>query len=557
MTKAYDALIIGAGHNGLVCAFYLAKAGLKVRIVEARDVVGGAAVTEEFAPGFRNSVASYTVSLLQPKVIADMKLADHGYRVIERPISNFLPQEDGGYLKLGGGLERTQAEFRKFSARDAEVLPQYYDALENVAELLRDLALRVPPNVGEGMRTLLDGARQGRRFATLSLEQQRDVLDLFTKSARTMLDSWFESEAVKAAFGFDAVVGNYASPDTPGSAYVLLHHVFGEVTGKNLSVLMPPPYSDAHGAHVDRYLRTGERHIIGAGRMVVGERKDGSTFPIALTVGEMRSHGRRFFTGFVRDLTERQETEARLQRLQSELVHMSRLTAMGEMASALAHELNQPLSAIANYLAGSRRLLVQPGEDNLAMVREAVDAAVEQSLRAGQIIRRLRDFVANREAEKRVEYLKTLIEETSALALVGAKEIGVRVRLRLDPAADRVFVDKVQIQQVLLNLMRNAIEAMETSPQRILTVATSARPDRTVLVEVADTGSGIAPEIAGQLFQPFATTKTYGMGIGLSISRTIIEGHDGRIWAEPCPGGGASFRFTLPAVVGEELGDVG
>ncbi|WP_234179260.1 phytoene desaturase family protein [Sphingopyxis sp. NFH-91] len=232
MTKAYDALIIGAGHNGLVCAFYLAKAGLKVRIVEARDVVGGAAVTEEFAPGFRNSVASYTVSLLQPKVIADMKLADHGYRVIERPISNFLPQEDGGYLKLGAGLERTQAEFRKFSARDAEVLPQYYDALENVAELLRDLALRVPPNVGEGMRTLLDGARQGRRFATLSLEQQRDVLDLFTKSARTMLDSWFESEAVKAAFGFDAVVGNYASPDTPGSAYVLLHHVFGEVNGK-------------------------------------------------------------------------------------------------------------------------------------------------------------------------------------------------------------------------------------------------------------------------------------------------------------------------------------
>ncbi len=236
MTKAYDALIIGAGHNGLVCAFYLAKAGLKVCIVEARDVVGGAAVNEEFAPGFRNSVASYTVSLLQPKVIADMKLADHGYRVIERPISNFLPQDandsGAGYLKVGGGLERTQAEFRKFSNRDAEVLPQYYDALENVAELLRDLALRVPPNVGEGLRTLLDGARQGRRFATLSLEQQRDVLDLFTKSARTMLDSWFESEAVKAAFGFDAVVGNYASPDTPGSAYVLLHHVFGEVNGK-------------------------------------------------------------------------------------------------------------------------------------------------------------------------------------------------------------------------------------------------------------------------------------------------------------------------------------
>lgn len=232
MTKQYDAIIIGAGHNGLVCAFYLAQAGLKVRIVERRDVVGGAAVTEEFHPGFRNSVASYTVSLLQPKVIRDMRLADHGYRVIERPISNFLPQEDGGYLKLGGGLERTQAEFRKFSAHDADVLPQYYDALETVAGVLRDLALKSPPNVGGGIRTLIDGALQGRKLASLSIEQQRDVLDLFTKSARALLDGWFESEAVKAAFGFDAVVGNYASPDTPGSAYVLLHHVFGEVNGK-------------------------------------------------------------------------------------------------------------------------------------------------------------------------------------------------------------------------------------------------------------------------------------------------------------------------------------
>jgi phytoene dehydrogenase-like protein len=227
-----DALIIGAGHNGLVCAFYLARAGFKVRIVERRDVVGGAAVTEEFHPGFRNSVASYTVSLLQPKVINDMRLADHGYRVIERPISNFLPQEDGGYLKLGGGLERTQAEFRRFSEHDARVLPEYYDMLEGVADVLRDLALKSPPNVGGGIKTLIDGALQGRGLMRLSLSQQRDVLDLFTKSARTFLDSWFESEAVKAAFGFDAVVGNYASPDTPGSAYVLLHHVFGEVNGK-------------------------------------------------------------------------------------------------------------------------------------------------------------------------------------------------------------------------------------------------------------------------------------------------------------------------------------
>src|SRR5687768_6757317 len=170
MTARYDALIISAGHNGLVCAFYLARAGLKVRLLERRDVVGGAAVTEEFHPGFRNSVASYTVSLLQPQVIRDMRLADHGYKVIERPISNFLPQEDGRYLKLGGGLERTQAEFRKFSNRDADTLPAYYDALENVADVLRDLALETPPNIGDGLKTLIDGARQGRRLAKMPLD---------------------------------------------------------------------------------------------------------------------------------------------------------------------------------------------------------------------------------------------------------------------------------------------------------------------------------------------------------------------------------------------------
>jgi phytoene dehydrogenase-like protein len=230
---AYDAIIIGGGHNGLVCAFYLARAGYKVRILEAHSEVGGCAITEEFHPGFRNSIAAYTVSLLQPKIIADMGLVARGYRVIERPISNFLPLPDGNHLKLGGGLERTQAEFERFSKHDADALPAYYDMLEDAAQLLRDLALRTPPNAGGGIRALIEGIRTGWPLARLSRKRQQAVLNLFTKSARDLLDQYFENDAIKAAFGFDAVVGNYGSPDTPCSAYVLLHHVFGEVNGKS------------------------------------------------------------------------------------------------------------------------------------------------------------------------------------------------------------------------------------------------------------------------------------------------------------------------------------
>ena len=226
-----DAIIIGGGHNGLVCAFYLARAGLKVRVLERRHLVGGAAVTEEFAPGFRNSTASYTVSLLRPKVIADMGLHDRGLRIVERPISNFLPFPDT-YLKLGGGTARTQAEFARFSAKDANAFPAYEAALEQVAQVLRDLALKAPPNAGGGLRALALGALQGRRVASLSLAAQRDMLALFTRSAREFLEGWFEDDRIRAAFAFDAVVGNYAGPATPGSAYVLLHHVFGEVNGK-------------------------------------------------------------------------------------------------------------------------------------------------------------------------------------------------------------------------------------------------------------------------------------------------------------------------------------
>ncbi len=328
-----------------------------------------------------------------------------------------------------------------------------------------------------------------------------------------------------------------------------------EVIGQNVKMLMPSPYRENHDGYMNRYLKTGERRIIGIGRVVVGERKDGSTFPMELAVGEMRSNDRRFFTGFVRDLTEHQRTEARLQELQSELVQISRLTAMGEMASTLAHELNQPLAAITNYLRGSRRLLESGADTDRGRVREAIDKAADQALRAGQIIRRLRDFVARGESERRVESLNKIIEEASALALVGAKEHGIRVRFQFDPRIDLVLADKVQIQQVLLNLMRNAIEAMQDSSRRDLIVATAAGGDGDALVRVSDTGPGIAADIAEQLFQPFITTKAHGMGVGLSISRTIIEAHGGRIWVDQNPGGGAVFCFTLQTAAAEELSD--
>ncbi|MBR0551684.1 phytoene desaturase family protein [Stakelama marina] len=232
MRNQFDAIIVGGGHNGLVSAFYLARAGWKVCVFERREILGGAAVTEEFHPGFRNSTASYTVSLLQPKVIADMGLHRHGLRIVERRVSNFLPLPDGRSLMMGGEAD-DHAQVAQFSQRDADRLSAYGARLEAIADVLRDLALSPPPEIGHGgIRTLISALKDGRRISRLTLEQQRDLLALFTKSAREFLDPWFESEAIKALFGFDAVVGNYASPDTPGSAYVLLHHVFGEVNGK-------------------------------------------------------------------------------------------------------------------------------------------------------------------------------------------------------------------------------------------------------------------------------------------------------------------------------------
>jgi two-component system, LuxR family, sensor kinase FixL len=394
-------------------------------------------------------------------------------------------------------------------------------------------------------------ALRGEQLIRTRRREHATTKDLLTREAhvKSILDTVPDAMIVIDTKG---IIRSFST-----AAERLFGYAPNEVLGRNIKMLMPSPYREAHDSYIERYLRTGERRIIGIGRVVVGERKDGSTFPMELAVGEMKSSNERFFTGFIRDLTERQQTEARLQELQSELVHISRLTAMGEMASTLAHELNQPLSAIANYMKGSRRLLADRSDEQSVMVRDAMDKAAQQSLRAGDIIRRLRDFVARGETEHRVESVTKLIEEASALALVGAKEHGVRVRFHLHPSLDLVLADKVQIQQVLLNLIRNAIEAMQTLSLRELLISTSHAEDDMVSVNVADTGSGIAPELVSQLFQPFVTTKPQGMGVGLSISRTIVEAHGGRLWCEPNPGGGTVFRFTLRAVSKEALGHVG
>jgi two-component system sensor kinase FixL len=325
-----------------------------------------------------------------------------------------------------------------------------------------------------------------------------------------------------------------------------------EAVGQNLRMLMPEPYRSEHDGYLARYRSTGERQIIGRDRVVMGRRKDGSTFPMKLAVGETRSAGKTVFTGFVRDLTEREETAARLQEIQAELARLARLTEMGEMASTLAHELNQPLSAISNYVHGCARLLQDMDEDIAIRMREALQETATQSLRAGQIIKHLREFVSKGETETAPHNIRRLVEEAAALALVGSRELGVRTVFELTSGPETVMVDRIQIQQVLINIMRNAIEAMSGAEVRELIIRTRAECEDMVSVLIEDTGPGISDEVARDLFKPFVTTKSEGMGIGLSICKRIIETHGGDLTVSRNHAGGATFRFTLP-VHEEEL----
>jgi two-component system sensor kinase FixL len=456
--------------------------------------------------------------------------------IVGRHVSAFLPAQD----RADGKAERILAAARETGRYEETGLRLDVQGAPYLAKVAV-IALRDAAGAVVGYSKLVWGVSEGVSAAEALRTREAHLRSILETVPDAMVV--IDEEARIKSFSAAAVRQFGYAPE--------------EMVGQNVSGLMPEPYRSQHDGYMARYLKTGERRIIGIGRVVVGQRKDGSTFPMELAVGEMRSGGVRYFTGFIRDLTERQRTETRLQELQSELVHMSRFTALGEMASTLAHEINQPLSAIANYLKGCRRLLSRMDGPEVVMLSDAVNQAAEQALRAGQVIRHLREFVARGESERHIEGLPRLVEEASALALVGAKEKGVRVRFDLDPDAPLVLADRIQVQQVLLNLIRNAIEAMHEALRRELVIATRALPsEELVEVSVADTGSGIAPEVAEQLFQPFVTTKARGMGVGLSICRTIVEAHGGRIHAEPNSEGGTTFRFTLRTFDKRELAHV-
>jgi two-component system sensor kinase FixL len=334
------------------------------------------------------------------------------------------------------------------------------------------------------------------------------------------------------------------------SAEKLFGYEPGEVLGRNVHMLMPSPYHEEHDGYMRNYLETGQKRIIGIGREVVGRRKDGTTFPMYLSVGEGVLDGERIFVGIVHDLTSRTITARRVQDLQGELLHVSRLSALGQMTAAIAHELNQPLSAILNYINAARRMLSQARDAKAGRASELIEKAVAQTARAGQIIRQLREFVEKRETARVLANINLVIEEAISLASVSSVDPNVRVLAGFEPNLPPVLMDRIQVQQVIVNLVRNSIEAMQAVARRELKI-TTGQTSEGIIVTVSDSGPGLPQEVASRLFHPFVSTKEKGMGIGLSICRSIVEAHGGRIWAGDGDRGGAAFHMIFPTAVEE------
>jgi two-component system sensor kinase FixL len=448
----------------------------------------------------------------------------------------------------------------------------------STAEMMgRPIALLAAPHTLDEMPRILDMIRRGRRIdhyetvrrrkdgeiiqVALSISPIRDASGRIigaSKIARDISDSKRTAAALTESTALlrsilDTVPDAMVVIDDRGivrsfsaAAERMFGYAAGEVLGHNVSMLMPTPYRQSHDGYLARYLATGEQHIIGRGRIVTGLRKDGGALPLELAVGEVHADGHRLFTGFLRDLSERQQTLDRLQELQAQLSHVSRLTEMGQMASALAHEINQPLTAATNYFEAGRRLLARGDAGAGARASAVFDNAAAQVVRASQIVRRLRDFLTKGEGQRSSQPVARLIEEASALALIGVRDSDVKIRLQVAPSLPEVWVDRIGLQQVLVNLIRNAVEAMEGCERRELTLEAGQEADGTVVIAIADTGPGIAPAITERLFQPFVTTKPHGMGVGLSICRSIVAAHGGEISVASNAAGGATFRLKIP-----------
>ncbi len=320
-----------------------------------------------------------------------------------------------------------------------------------------------------------------------------------------------------------------------------------QLMGENVSVLMPSPDRERHDGYLIHYLETGEKRIIGIGRVTTARARDGATFPIDLSVGEVSIGDKRVFAGFIRDLTESNQTQQQLHSLQADLAHVSRISSMGTLATSIAHELNQPLTAITNYVEAARDLLDQPEEEDLANIRHALEEFAAEAVRAGQIVQRLRDFISRGEATREFASLSRLVKEATALALINGDARDVDFGSSLDSDDDRILVDPVQIQQVLFNLIRNALEAMQDSKIKKLVISSEPNAENMIVVTISDSGPGLDKHVAERLFHPFISTKASGMGLGLSICHTIVNAHGGKIWAEPSPLGGTQFHFTLPS----------
>ena len=361
-----------------------------------------------------------------------------------------------------------------------------------------------------------------------------------SEDARIRLEAIFD----EAVFAIITINCDGVVEDVNAAALRMFGHSREDVVGQNVAMLMPEPYRGAHDGFIANYLATGHRKIIGIGREIVGLRRDGKTFPMHLSVSEVRLPDRTLFTGIIEDISARVEAEQRVEQLQNELIHVARLSAMGELASALAHELNQPLTAITNYANAAKRLLErEQTESATSLVLKAGD----QALRAGEIIRRLRQFIEWGETEHTWEDLAPTVAEAAQLGLVGTRRNGPSFELIAPIELPRVMIDRVQIQQVVQNLVRNAVDVLEAwHGERSIQVKLEQHADEEVAIVVEDSGPGLAANVRERLFQPFVTTKRTGMGIGLSVSRNIVEAHGGNLRYEDRQEGGARFIVTLP-----------